>query len=486
MNAGQESSRRSGLQIGLAAGVLLVLLLGLALGPEDLIQAQPSNIDKSLVFLLASALTDPLNGTAGAPSPNQVVSPSLNPILRLAGPSETDHQMTIQIPDMDPVGSGPRAGVQEGIASGAEVTVVISQHAGIRNPFEAGSYPVTVVTNPSASDASGVTVNASPDIPGLGAEFRITFTVNSDLPANAGSIVITFDEDYLFPGEGAVTPGPADISLGSVDFPEKVRPGASFSYQLTVTNFGPSDATGVVLTEALGPGLALESVTASQGSCSESAGRVSCVLGRITPEAIVVLVIEVRVKPSAQGALQANSSVGGDRADPVSGNNQLHKGVSVTPLPTPTPPPTATPTPTSTPVPTPTLTATPTPTPTPVPTATAAPAPTATPVPVPTATSTPVPEPTATPVVIATPVPPTPEPTATATPEPTRTPIPTPAGTGGCSAPSSQVEVFEGGWALLFLTVLGVTLVRRNRKAGCSSFCQKLRKIGGSTSSPRA
>jgi uncharacterized repeat protein (TIGR01451 family) len=388
-----------------------------------------------------------------------VVNPDRNPEVRWAGPSETDHQVTIYIPDMDPTVSGPRAGVQEGIASGAEVTVIISQPAGIRNPDAAGDYPVTVQTNPAGNAATNVSVTPVPNTAGLTAEFRITFTTSADIPANAGSIVITFDEDYLFPSEAATPPPPADLSVRSADFPDSAFPGDRFTYQVMVASSGAGAATGVRLTESLASGLSLESVTSSRGSCSQANGLVDCSLGSLAPTEVIVITFQVRVLSTAQGVLTVTASLGGDAADPVPANNQLLRRLNVTPRPTDTPPPAPTPAPTSTPLPPPTST------PEPAPTATVAPQPTPTAPPLPTNTA--VPSATPTPAItIPAPTPvPTVNPTiAPTTPQPTQTP--TPSETGGCSLSSADAGVVEGGWALLLLALLGLALAGRRPRRG--------------------
>ena len=62
MTAGKKLSKGGKLRRERWFVLLLALLLGLALGPEASVKAQVSNIDKSFVFLFASALTDPLQG----------------------------------------------------------------------------------------------------------------------------------------------------------------------------------------------------------------------------------------------------------------------------------------------------------------------------------------------------------------------------------------------------------------------------------------
>ena len=89
--------------------------------------AQTIFLDRSSVIIIATALTDPAAGGAGVPSPNRAISPAFDPVVRTVNGSPNHHEVTIDVPDMDPTRSGPRAGLQEGIASGATVTVTLFQ-----------------------------------------------------------------------------------------------------------------------------------------------------------------------------------------------------------------------------------------------------------------------------------------------------------------------------------------------------------------------
>ena len=66
-----------------------------------------------------------------------------------------------------------------------------------------------------------------------------------------------------------------------VDGVDPVVAGTSFAYTVTVSNGGPSDSVGVVLTDVLPGGVTFVSAVPVQGSCSEAAGTVTCPLGTI-------------------------------------------------------------------------------------------------------------------------------------------------------------------------------------------------------------
>ena len=70
----------------------------------------------------------------------------------------------------------------------------------------------------------------------------------------------------------------ADLSVTKADSPDPVLLGSDLTYSLTVTNKGPSEATGVTLTDTLPAGVSF--LSASPG-CLEAGGTVRCVIGTL-------------------------------------------------------------------------------------------------------------------------------------------------------------------------------------------------------------
>jgi uncharacterized repeat protein (TIGR01451 family) len=111
-----------------------------------------------------------------------------------------------------------------------------------------------------------------------------------------------------------------DLSISIMDSPDPVSVGTSLTYTLTVANTGPSAATGVMVTNLLPAGVTFMSATASQGTCSQSAGVVTCNLGTISggTNATITLV----VVPTTAGTTITNlATVSRAEVDPYLGNN---------------------------------------------------------------------------------------------------------------------------------------------------------------------
>jgi len=120
------------------------------------------------------------------------------------------------------------------------------------------------------------------------------------------------------------TPIPqADLGITLTDAPDPVRTGTNVGYTATVTNNGPSVATGVVATVNLPGDVAFVSASATQGSCSRSGTVVTCNLGTLGAGATATATVIVTAPAIASGttSFTATASVRNDVADPNAGNN---------------------------------------------------------------------------------------------------------------------------------------------------------------------
>jgi uncharacterized repeat protein (TIGR01451 family) len=118
----------------------------------------------------------------------------------------------------------------------------------------------------------------------------------------------------------------ADLALSLTANPHPVLVGQTLTYTLAVTNAGPSDATGVMLSDGLPAGVTLVSVDPSQGSCSGTM-TISCSLGTVAVGDSASVVIQVI--PNQPGTLTDAASVTGSLGDPDPSNNSATVTVNV-------------------------------------------------------------------------------------------------------------------------------------------------------------
>ena len=215
---------------------------------------------------------------------------------------------------------------------------------------EANSLQTAAVQLEQATQLARAVVTAATGVdPGAGAT-----------PGSTGSTPTTSSTDQQlqdastgFGGNGGTpipTPGPsptplqlnpvttevstsADLMVTKTDSPDPVNVGSNLTYTITVTNNGPSAATGVTLTDALPLGVTLVSVTSGQGSCSGGAS-ISCNLGTINNGASATVTITVTA--TAPGTITETASVSSSVSDPVLANNTVTSQTTALVPPPPT------------------------------------------------------------------------------------------------------------------------------------------------------
>src|SRR5205085_8906004 len=114
----------------------------------------------------------------------------------------------------------------------------------------------------------------------------------------------------------------ADLSVTKSDGVSQVTAGTGtvYTYTITVTNGGPSDAASVTLADSWPAGFTQGTVAASQGTCS-SPPSFSCALGAIASGSSATVTATFTV-PAATTANQTNSVlVSSGTSDPNTGNN---------------------------------------------------------------------------------------------------------------------------------------------------------------------
>ena len=119
----------------------------------------------------------------------------------------------------------------------------------------------------------------------------------------------------------------ADLSITKTDAVDPVALGDNVVYTITVTNNGPSDAAGVVATDAMPGSTNFVSATPSQGVCSQAAGIVTCPLGAMPAGSVATITVVVGTTVAAVITNQATVTT--STADPIPGNDDATENTTV-------------------------------------------------------------------------------------------------------------------------------------------------------------
>jgi LPXTG-site transpeptidase (sortase) family protein len=225
---------------------------------------------------------------------------------------------------------------------GAQVTFLIT--ASNNGPSTATGVQVTEflpagLTFVSATASGTTTYNSGSglwDIGALGngavASLSVVATVSTTAPTTNTATRTAADQPDTVVGNNSatatVTPVAADIAIAkSVDNPTP-NLGSNVTFTIRAINNGPSNATGVVVSDLLPAGFAFVSAVASAGSYDATTG--VWTVGAIADGATATLTIVARVISLTNLANQTNiaTKTAEDQVDPVSSNNSASSTVA--------------------------------------------------------------------------------------------------------------------------------------------------------------
>lgn len=133
-------------------------------------------------------------------------------------------------------------------------------------------------------------------------------------------------------GQVTTTTASADVRLTKTASPTAPIAGGPITYTITATNFGPSDAQNVVVTDTLPSGVTIASATSSRGSCvldTPSVGKIQCPVGGLLagssggPGASATITLTGTVNAGATGTItnSVGSTADASTPDPTPANN---------------------------------------------------------------------------------------------------------------------------------------------------------------------
>ena len=189
-------------------------------------------------------------------------------------------------------------------------------------------------TRGSCSQSSGVVTCTFASLPS-GATASQTITVMPTQPGtitNSASVAASAPSDPDTSNNAATTSTTvnpvADLALTKTGTPNPVQVGRSLGYALTVTNNGPSTATGVTVTDPLPATVSFAAASASQGDCSGTT-TITCNLGALASGAQATVTITVTADQA--GTVTNTASVSSETTDPSSSNNSATATTTVDP-----------------------------------------------------------------------------------------------------------------------------------------------------------
>lgn len=175
----------------------------------------------------------------------------------------------------------------------------------VSDPMPAGVTAVDADSGRGPCDI-GATVTCRLGALGSGANAVVVISVRTS-PDRTGSIVNTATVDSSTPdptpGNGAGTSTTpvvrsADLQVTKSSDPSPIVAGSGVTYTITVTNNGPSSATGTTVADTLPAGLTSVMVDPSAGTCDVTGQTVSCALGTLEPGTSAVVTVTAALDPA--------------------------------------------------------------------------------------------------------------------------------------------------------------------------------------------
>ena len=167
-------------------------------------------------------------------------------------------------------------------------------------------------------------LRTSPPAAGTGADFTNVGAIQLQITGPAATEGQVADIGAVGPtdfAENFANVAQTDLAIVKGASPSPVVAGQQLTYTLTTTNNGPSNATGVVVSDTLPAGVSYTSVTTTQGTASFANGVVTANLGNLADGATATTTIIVTVDAATTGSIVNTATVTGNQTDPNLTNN---------------------------------------------------------------------------------------------------------------------------------------------------------------------
>ena len=211
--------------------------------------------------------------------------------------------------------------LNNGPSTATGVTVVDTLPAGI-------TYQSATTTQGTVNRA-GNTVTASVGQLAGGAAATVTILVTVD-PATRGTITnqstVTGNETETNPDnnrddEPTQVQAQVDLAIVKTDSSDPVVAGGQLTYTLVVTNNGPSNATGVTVTDTLPAQLTFVSGNSTSGTVSRTGQAVTAAVGNLAVGQTATVTLVTQVSGQFSGTITNQAAVQGNETETNSSNN---------------------------------------------------------------------------------------------------------------------------------------------------------------------
>jgi uncharacterized repeat protein (TIGR01451 family) len=257
-------------------------------------------------------ISNTANANSGVPNPNPTGA-SATSVVTVAGAAQSELSITSSAMPNPVLGGNNITFTQVVTNNGPAATAV----ATYTDAIPTGSTFVSLVpplgwscTTPLVGAAGTVTcTNALAS--GASATFPLVVKATAtDTPgtviSNTASIGPTANDPNTANNTATSTtvvtsPTQADVSIVKTASPEPVNQSTNLTYTLQVTNNGPAVAQGVTVSDPLPSQITFVNVVATQGTCTQSAGTVSCNIGTLSVGGLASISINVSAATFSSG-----------------------------------------------------------------------------------------------------------------------------------------------------------------------------------------
>ena len=243
---------------------------------------------------------------------------------------------------LNPTGLGQVDITSQGASTGIELNAGADHDGGAimlkvysdANDWSWASVPIPNTTDGSLSSSGSQFVAFSSFMVGggMGANFSqvgaIQLSINgvNAIDGQVGPVEAVGPQVF---SENFVNVAQADLSLVKSASPNPVVAGQQLTYTLTTTNLGPSNATGVSITDTLPAGTSYISAS-GDSSATPNGQTLTLTVGNLASGASSTITVLVGVASTVSGTITNTATVGGNQPDPNLGNNTASVSTQVT------------------------------------------------------------------------------------------------------------------------------------------------------------